>query len=181
VINAPGTLDWQPAAQRLDLLATPVAKALDASGFIDDVVAAEIDPDLADTAAFCARYAVELDQSANCVIVAGRRAGDISYAAAVLLATTRLDVNGVVRHRLGARKASFAPLSEAVELTAMEYGGITAVGVPSWPILIDAAVAACDVVIIGSGVRRSKLALPASRLAELAGAEVIDGLAGAVN
>jgi prolyl-tRNA editing enzyme YbaK/EbsC (Cys-tRNA(Pro) deacylase) len=178
VINAPGTLDWRPAAQRLDLLAPPVVKALDGSGFIDDVVVAEIDPELADTAAFCARYEIGLDQSANCVIVAGRRAGETSYAAAVLLATTRLDVNNAVRHRLDARKASFAPLAEAVELTGMEYGGITAIGVPSWPILIDAAVTAGDVVIIGSGVRRSKLALPAARLAELDGAEVVEALAG---
>ena len=119
------------------------------------------------------------EDSANCVIIAGRRGETVSYAACVVLATTRADVNGVVRRRLEARKASFAPMDDAVDLTGMEYGGITPVGRPAaWPVLIDAAVLARDLVVIGSGLRRSKLALPADRLAELPGAEVIDGLAG---
>ncbi len=96
----------------------------------------------------------------------------------MVLATTRADVNGVVRRRLGARKASFAAMDDAVRLTGMEYGGITPIGLPAdWPILIDGAVLRREVVVIGSGVRRSKLALPATSLAELPGAEVIEGLA----
>jgi prolyl-tRNA editing enzyme YbaK/EbsC (Cys-tRNA(Pro) deacylase) len=142
------------------------------------VVVAPIDPDLADTAAFCARYAVELADSANCVIIAGRRGETTSYAACVVLATTRADVNGVVRRRLGARKASFAPVADAVELTGMEFGGITPVGLPgAWPVLVDAAVLERDVVVIGSGLRRSKLALPPDALRELPNIEVLDGLA----
>ena len=95
------------------------------------------------------------------------------------LATTRADVNGVVRRRLNAKKASFAPMDDAVALSGMEYGGITPIGLPdSWPVLIDAAVLTRDVVVIGSGLRRSKLALPSGALADLPGAEVIDGLAG---
>jgi prolyl-tRNA editing enzyme YbaK/EbsC (Cys-tRNA(Pro) deacylase) len=144
-----------------------------------DVLAAPIDADLADTAAFCDRYGVSLDDSANCVIVAGRRGDTTSYAACMVLATMRVDVNGVVRRRLGARKASFAAMDDAVSLTGMEYGGITPIGVPDgWPVLIDAAVLQRDVVVIGSGVRRSKLALPAQALADLPGAEVIEGMAG---
>ncbi len=111
--------------------------------------------------------------------VAGKRAGVTSYAAGLLLATTRLDVNGVVRARLDARKASFAPLAEVVELTAMEYGGITVLGLPGWPVLVDSRVVAhSGMVVIGSGIRGSKLALPAARVADLATAEVIERLAG---
>lgn len=139
---------------------------------------AEIDPDLADTAAFCARYSVGLDVSANCVIVEGRRAERTSFAACVVLATTRADVNGVVRRRLDARKASFAPMEQAVAATGMEYGGITPPGLPGdWPVLVDAAVVTAGLVVVGSGVRRSKLVLPATALADLPGAEVIEGLA----
>ena len=95
-----------------------------------------------------------------------------------MLATTRADVNGLVRKRLDARKASFAPMDDAVALTGMEYGGITPVGLPAeWPLLVDAAVAAAPAVVIGSGIRGSKLALPGELAARLPGAEVVEGLA----
>jgi prolyl-tRNA editing enzyme YbaK/EbsC (Cys-tRNA(Pro) deacylase) len=101
----------------------------------------------------------------------------VTYAACVVLATTRADVNGVVRRRLAAKKASFAPMADAVALSGMEYGGITPIGLPAgWPVLVDAAVAGTAQVVIGSGVRRSKLTVPGGVLAKLAGAEVIDGL-----
>ena len=175
-MTGPGNLAWTNADAAL--LAEPVATALAAWGR-DDVFAAPIDPDVADTAAFCETYAVAMEDSANCVVIAGRRGGETRYAACVVLATTRADVNGVVRKRLDARKASFAPMEDAVVLTGMEFGGITPIGLPqSWPILIDAAVLKRDVVVIGSGLRRSKIALPPAALAELPGAEVIDGLAG---
>ena len=178
-----GSLKLEPAAGRTDLLADPVAAAIlqwpaDAPVDRDRVLVAPIDPDLADTAAFCAAYDLRLDESANCVVVAGRRAGVTRYAACVVLATTRADVNGVVRRYLDVRKASFAPMDEAVQLTGMEYGGITPIGLPpSWPILVDAQVVATPEVIIGSGVRRSKIALPGAVLGALPGAEVIEELA----
>lgn len=138
---------------------------------------AEIDPDLADTAAFCQRYGSPPAQSANCVVIKGKRAGDIRYAACVVLATTRADVNGTVRRRLDVRSASFAPMDEAVELTSMEYGGITPLGLPSgWPVLVDAAVQAAPDVVVGAGIRGAKLFLPGAVLASLPGAEVVDGL-----
>jgi prolyl-tRNA editing enzyme YbaK/EbsC (Cys-tRNA(Pro) deacylase) len=175
-VTGPGTLDWRPVSS--DLVAAPVAAALASWPFGTDVKVAPIDPDLADTAAFCARYAVELADSANCVVIAGRRASVTSYAACVVLATTRADVNGAVRRRLDARKASFAPMDDAVALTGMEYGGITPIGLPpEWPVLIDAAVLRRTSVVIGSGVRRSKLALPSTSLADLPGAEVVQDLA----
>ncbi|HEU5108460.1 MAG TPA: YbaK/EbsC family protein, partial [Micromonosporaceae bacterium] len=90
----------------------------------------------------------------------------------------RADVNGVVRRRLDVRKASFAPMTEAVQLTGMEYGGITPIGLPKdWPVLVDARVAAAPHVIIGSGVRHSKIALPGPALALLPHAEVVSDLA----
>jgi len=168
-----GRLDTTPALDRPDLLAEPVAAALGALG-LADVLVAEIDPDTADTAAFCERYDVGLDISANCVVVAGRRGGETKLAACMVLATDRADVNGVVRRRIDARKISFAAMEVAVAETGMEYGGITPVGLPAgWPILVDERVNATDLVVIGSGVRRSKLVVPGPLLATLPGAEVI--------
>jgi prolyl-tRNA editing enzyme YbaK/EbsC (Cys-tRNA(Pro) deacylase) len=145
---------------------------------VDQVLVAAIDASLADTAEFCAAYEVGMDVSANCVVVAGKREGAVRYAACLVLATTRADVNGVVRRQLDVRKASFAPMAEAVELSGMEYGGITPIGLPAaWPILVDVRVAAAPNVIIGSGVRHSKIALPGAALALLPNAQLIEGLA----
>jgi prolyl-tRNA editing enzyme YbaK/EbsC (Cys-tRNA(Pro) deacylase) len=172
-----GQLETAPALDRPDLLADPVAKAIAELGLDGSVWVAEIDPELADTAAFCERYGVAMAESANCVIVTGRRDGQPRYAACMVLATTRADVNNLARRQLDVRKASFAPMDEAVSLTGMEYGGITPVGLPAaWPVLVDAAVAAAPMVVVGSGVRRSKLALSGAALAALPGAVVLDGL-----
>ncbi|TVT59086.1 hypothetical protein FNH05_05815 [Amycolatopsis rhizosphaerae] len=172
-----GILSVEPAAKRTELLAEPVAKALAALGDPEAGVV-EIDPELADTAAFCAAYSSPMSASANCVVVAGKRAGEVRYAAALVLATTRADVNGVIKRRLDVRKASFAAMDEAVELTGMAYGGITPVGLPAaWPILVDQAVADSPELVIGSGIRGSKLLVTGALLAGLPGAEVIEGLA----
>jgi prolyl-tRNA editing enzyme YbaK/EbsC (Cys-tRNA(Pro) deacylase) len=172
-----GTLTTVPAAGRPDLLAAPVVRALAGWPAGPDVLVAQIDPELADTAAFCAAYEVGLEVSANCVVVAGKRDGLVRYAACLVLATTRADVNGVVRRTLDVRKASFAAMDLAVSETGMEYGGITPVGLPDgWPVLIDGAVVATPHVIIGSGIRGSKLVVPGKALVELPGAQVIDGL-----
>ncbi|WP_067824059.1 YbaK/EbsC family protein [Actinomadura kijaniata] len=166
-----GNLDWRPAGGHPDLLAAPVAAAV---GAVPDALAAAIDPALADTAAFCEHYAVPLEASANCVIVVARRGGEVAYAACMVLATDRADVNGVVRRHLGARKASFAPMDDATRLTAMEYGGITPVGLPAgWPVLVDEAVAAAPQVVIGSGLRASKLLVPGKALADLPNAATV--------
>jgi prolyl-tRNA editing enzyme YbaK/EbsC (Cys-tRNA(Pro) deacylase) len=174
-----GTLSAEPAVDRLDLLADPVAAALKALDPVEaaGVGVAEIDPELADTAAFCAAYGSPMDASANCVVVAGRRGDAVRYAACLVLANTRADVNSLVRRRLDARKASFAPIADAVALTGMEYGGITPLGLPDgWLLLVDAAVAAAPAVVVGSGLRGSKLALPGALAAALPGAEVVEGL-----
>ncbi|MFG1623628.1 YbaK/EbsC family protein [Kribbella sp. NPDC049227] len=165
-----GKVEWRPAAEVPELLAAPVRDALgDLAAY-----AAPIDPGLADTAAFCAEYDVPMDASANCVIVHGKRAGESTYAAVMVLATDRADVNGVIRKHLGVRKISFAAQDDAVSSTGMEYGGITPIGLPAeWPVLVDEAVTRAGLVVIGSGIRGSKILLDGADLAKLPAATVL--------
>lgn len=172
------SFDLAPAADRPGLLAAPVAAAVAALPADLPVLATPIDPDLADTAAFCAHYGVPEAASANCVVTLGKRAGEERFAAVVVLATTRADINGLVRKHLDVRKISFAPMDIATSRTGMEYGGITPIGVPAdWPILIDVAVTTAGPVVIGAGIRAAKIVLDGADLARLPGAHVIDGLA----
>lgn len=175
-----GILNTVPALDRPDLLAAPVLGCLGSMdpGAASQVLVAEIDPTLADTAAFCDRYQVGPEVSANCVVVAGRRGEATRLAAAVVLATTRADVNTTIRKRLDARRASFAAMEIAVAESGMEYGGITPFGLPAdWPLLIDPAVHGTSYVVVGSGIRASKLVTPGALLATLPGAEVLPGTA----
>jgi prolyl-tRNA editing enzyme YbaK/EbsC (Cys-tRNA(Pro) deacylase) len=135
------------------------------------------DPALADTAAFCDAYGYAMEDSANTIVVAGK--GDPPrYAACVLLATTRLDVNGAVRRRLGVRKASFADAATTLELTGMALGGVTAVGLPEdVPLWVDGAVLERARIVLGGGSRARKLLAPPALLLALPGAEVVEGLA----
>ncbi|MFD9317759.1 YbaK/EbsC family protein [Streptomyces sp. NPDC060053] len=170
-----------PAPDCLDVLVGPVADAVRHwSGSVpaDQLVHVDTDPQWADTAVFVEHYGRELlEQSANCVVVAGKRGGGTTLAACVVLSTTRVDVNGVVRRRLGARKASFASMDTAVGGTGMEYGGITPIGLPAgWPVLVDSAVVDLPYVLVGSGRRRGKLLVPGKAFAELPGAVVLEGL-----
>ncbi len=172
-----GRLVPVPALDRPDLLAPVVAEALAAWQHGAEVAVVEIDPELADTAAMTEAYDVPLDASANCVVVSGRRAGDERIAACLVRADTRADVNNLVKRTLDVRKCSFHPMDRAVQETAMEYGGITPVGLPApWRLLVDASVLEIEAVIIGSGVRRSKLLVPGRLFGELPGAEVLTGL-----
>jgi prolyl-tRNA editing enzyme YbaK/EbsC (Cys-tRNA(Pro) deacylase) len=167
-----------PALDHPSLLPPVVRTALTGWAGAAQVGVAEIDADLADTAAFGQAYDVPASVSANCVVIAGRRGGEERIAACVVLATTRAEVNTVVKRRLDVRKCSFLPMERAVELTGMEYGGITPIGLPDgWPVLVDDAVLAQPLVVIGSGVRRSKLVLRPQLLATLPHAEVLTGLA----
>jgi prolyl-tRNA editing enzyme YbaK/EbsC (Cys-tRNA(Pro) deacylase) len=173
-------LSFQPALSRADLLAAPVAAALavwPGAALADEIMVAEIDPAVADTAAFCQRYGIAPTESANCVVIAARRGEATRYAACMVAATTRADVNGLVRRHLDARKASFAPVEAVTAATGMEYGGITPIGLPAaWPVLVDETVAETGSVVIGSGIRGSKLRLPGRLLAALPAAQVLPGL-----
>ncbi|MGW6458130.1 YbaK/EbsC family protein [Streptomyces sp. NPDC055078] len=177
-----GTFDnARPAADCLDLLPSPVADAVRTwQGDVpaDQLLYVDTDPEIADTAVFVEHYGQELlDQSANCVVVAGKRGGESTLAGCLVLSSARVDVNGAVRRQLGARKASFASMEAATGGTGMEYGGITPIGLPAdWPLLVDSVVVDTPWVLIGSGRRRGKLIVPGKAFASLPGAVVLDAL-----
>lgn len=179
-----GQVTWVPAYENLSLLAPHTATALTAWVKLQPQVAelvrvAAIDPDVSDTPAMSDAYGIAMHASVNCVLVAGRREGHERTAAVAVRATTRADINGAIRRLLAVRKASFVPVDRAVHDSGMEYGGITPVGLPAqWRTVIDADVAQDpDWVVIGSGVRRSKLTMPGTLLAALPGVRVLPGIA----
>lgn len=176
---------WYKALERPELLAAPTAAALQAmaasgeegAALADRALVCEIDQAFSDTDALNTEFSLDPDATGNCVLVAGKRSGEERIAACVVRATDFADVNHVVKKMIDVRKASFLPQDRAVETSGMEYGGITPVGLPEqWRLLIDAAVAARDTVLIGSGVRPSKLLVPGALLAALPTAEVVEGL-----
>lgn len=157
-----------------DEIEARVRAAADATGVAYEVV--PCDPALADTAAFCEAYGYAMEDSANCVVVKGKSDPPV-FAACVVLATTRLDVNGVVRRRLGTRKASFAAADEVVELTGMTIGGVTPFALPeAMPLWVDGRVMERDRIVLGGGSRSCKILGPPALLSAL-GAEVISELA----
>ena len=172
-----GSLTSLPATEHPGLLAPPVAAALAGWPRAAEVAVVEIDPGLADTAEMSEAYDVPLTASGNCVVVAGSRGGEERIAACVVRADTRADVNTLVRKAIDVRKCSFLPMERAVEETGMEHGGITPVGLPAaWRLLVHEALLDEPVVVLGSGVRRSKLLVPGRALADLPGAEVVPDL-----
>jgi len=172
-----GGLVAVPASTRTDLLAPSTLAAFQAADLLDAVGVVEIDPALSDTATTQREFGLSMNSLANCVIVGGKREGEERIAACLVLATGRADVNNVVKRTLDVRKASFLPVERAVELSGMEYGGITPIGLPeNWAVLVDHKVAETDIVVIGSGVRRSKILIPGLLLSALASVQIIEGL-----
>jgi prolyl-tRNA editing enzyme YbaK/EbsC (Cys-tRNA(Pro) deacylase) len=153
----------------------PVLEQLRALGPPFEVV--PCDPALADTAEFCRAYGYDPADSANCIVVVGK-AEPRRYAACVVLATSRLDVNGVVRRRLGTRKASFASGDETVELTGMAIGGVTPFGLPpTMPVWVDERVLGRPRLVLGGGTRHRKVVGPPELLTALPSVEVVEDLA----
>ncbi|MDH2444768.1 YbaK/EbsC family protein [Amnibacterium sp. CER49] len=172
-----GSIEAVPARERPDLLGAPVAAFVAAHDLGERIGVLPIDPAISETAATQQRYALDPAALVNCVVVAGRREGDERVAACLVPSTKRADVNGVVKRRLDVRKASFLPQDDAVARSGMEYGGITPIGLPAgWPILLDADVVPQALVLVGSGIRGSKLLVPGAVLAALPGVEVVEGL-----
>ena len=135
------------------------------------------DPALADTAAFCAAYGFAPEDSANTIVVVGKSSPPV-FAACVVLATTRLDVNRTVRDRLGTRKASFAAAEQTQELTGMAIGGVTVFGLPpNLPILVDSRVMTRERIVLGGGSRSWKVLARPTILRALTNVTVVDGLA----
>lgn len=152
-----------------------VVAALDARGVDYEVM--PCDPDFADTAAFCEKYGISPDESANTILVVGK-SDPRRYVACVVLATTRLDVNGIVRQRLGVKKASFASADETRDLTGMLIGGVTPIALPDGiPVWVDAAVMKPASIVLGGGDRSTKLRVSPDALASLPGVEVVENLA----
>ena len=135
------------------------------------------DPALADTSAFCAAYGFAPEDSANTIVVVGKSEPP-RYAACLVLAPNRLDVNRAVRDRIGTRKASFAPAEAIREITGMEIGGVTVFGLPDGlPIWVDARVMTRERIVVGGGSRSWKVLLAPSALLAIPGVEVVEGLA----
>lgn len=154
---------------------TRVRESLAASGLDYELI--EIDPELADTAAFCAHYGYPEDKSGNAILVASKKPPG-QFAACLVLATTRLDVNSRVRHLMGVRKLSFAPADVTAELTGMMIGGVTPFALPEDLVLyIDARIPQLDWVIVGGGSRSLKVKVDPAALTALPNAEVIEDLA----
>jgi prolyl-tRNA editing enzyme YbaK/EbsC (Cys-tRNA(Pro) deacylase) len=173
-----GTLTTEPVLDHLDLVGAPTADLLKRWEHASQVGVVAIDPALSETSATVDVYGVPWEAGANCVVVMGKREGQERTAACVVRGDTRADVNNRIKRILDVRKCSFLDHDRAVAESGMAYGGITPVGVPEeWRLLVDARVPEIDVVLIGSGIRGSKLILPGHLLAELPGAEVVDGLA----
>ena len=142
-----------------------------------DALVMACDPDYADTAAFCTRYGVAPQESANTIVVVSKR-GPLRRAACVVLASTRLDVNRTVCRLLDVAKASFASAEQTGELTGMMIGGVTPFGLPpDLPIFVDARVVAAASVVIGGGSRSAKLRITPRDLLRIPGATVVEGLA----
>ena len=134
------------------------------------------DPSLADTALFCEHYGIPPNRSANTIIVAGKKDPQ-QFAACLVLADSRLDVNRVVSRLMGVKRLSFATADETMNLTGMMVGGVTLFGLPPIPIYIDSRVMASDYVVLGGGSRSAKVKIAPSELIRLPGASVIEGLA----
>jgi prolyl-tRNA editing enzyme YbaK/EbsC (Cys-tRNA(Pro) deacylase) len=162
------------AVEDVDIEAV-VRQALEASGAAFEVL--PCDPEFADTAAFCTRYGVAMEDSANAIVVVGK-SNPPRYVCCVVLATTRLDVNGAVRGRLGARKASFASAVDTEALTGMTIGGVTPFALPAdMPVWVDDRVMDRDQVVLGGGSRSSKVRMAPAVFRNRKGTEIVEGLA----
>ena len=161
--------------ERSDPTEQQVVDALQRAGVEFEVM--DCDPDFADTAAFCERYDIDPDISANAIVVASKKEPK-QYATCVVLATTRLDVNGVVRRKLGVNKASFASADETMELTGMMIGGVTPFALPDGvPIWVDARVVDRPVVVVGGGSRSMKVKVVSDVFRTLHDTEIVEDLA----
>lgn len=177
-----GTTIWVSAYNNPHLLADVVWKKLDEwntehPDLVAQIMACEIDPELSDTAVMSEHYSIPMEASVNCVLVAGKREGIERTAAVAVRASTRADINGTIKRMLDVRKASFVPMDRAVEESTMEYGGITPIGLPdTWRFVVDGSINQESWIVIGSGIRASKIALQGSTLVALTHAQVIEGL-----
>ena len=176
-----GNLTFEAALDNPQLIASPIKDFLenwDGVTAKEEILVAEINPKFSDSLAFCNEYDIPLTQGANCLIIEGQRGTDKKYAACLVPINTRANINSIVRKHLDVRRASLAPKDLAVNKSAMEYGSITVVGLPfGWQLLIDESLVSIPYLVIGGGLRKSKLLIPGKFLWELPKAIIIQGLA----
>ena len=137
----------------------------------------DCDPELADTKIFCKEYGIDLNDSVNAIVVK-TKTGELKYAACALLATTKLDINKIIRKKLGARKVSFADIEETIKLTAMNIGGVTPLALPNTlPLWVDSKVMKRNYIILGGGNRLSKIKITPKIFYYTLNTEIVEGLA----
>ncbi|MDR0435367.1 MAG: hypothetical protein LBH11_01145 [Propionibacteriaceae bacterium] len=169
------SLDLLPAIDHPELLAPPVLAVIETH--LPDAQVFIIDPTLSDTAALMAATGLPAEMMCNAVMLTGLRSGEQRQVCCLTLFHRRIDVNNVVKRTLDVRKASFAPMDYAVEVSGMEYGAITPVGLPAdWPVWLDEPTAAAETLIMGSGIRSSKLVLSGADLLKLPNVRLVEGL-----
>ncbi len=175
-----GNLTFDSVVNYFDLVAKPVQQAIaNWHGTVpaEEFLVAEIDPAFSDSLAFCGKYNIPQNQGANCLIIEAKRGGETKHAACLVPINTRANLNSVVRKYLNARQVSLAPKDFAVNASGMEYGSITIIGLPTdWQLLIDESLVQIPRVLLGGGLRRSKLLIPAKALTELPNATILPGL-----
>jgi prolyl-tRNA editing enzyme YbaK/EbsC (Cys-tRNA(Pro) deacylase) len=135
-----------------------------------------IDPEYADTAAFCARYGFPVARSANTIIVASKKEPR-QFAACVVRADRRLDVNHTVRKLMGVSRLSFADAEDTRLLTGMMIGGVTVFALPdALPIYVDDTLMAFDWIILGGGSRSLKIKIAPAVFPRITAATIVPGL-----
>ena len=172
-----GLLKFRPATENTDLIAEPIKAALMsyASNQAQNYLVTEIDPEYSDSEEFCRTYEVATNLTANCLILEAKRADRVWHAACLVPFGKRADINGVIRRQLGARQVSFAAKDFAVSASQMEYGSITIIGLPTdWPLLIDETIIEVPHLVIGGGLRKSKLLISGPSLLDLPNAISIE-------
>lgn len=175
-----GNLTFQPALKHKQLIALPTKTMLENwQGKISnkEFLVSEIDPEFSDTIAFCTKYNVDPGQTANCLVIEARRGANVKYVGCLVPANAKANINNVIRRFLDARSASMASREFVITSSKMEYGGITIIGLPAdWQLLIDEKLVHIPYLLIGSGLRKSKLLIPGQALQELPNSTIIEGL-----
>ncbi len=135
------------------------------------------DPELADTEIFVKHYDYALEDCANTIVVKSK-SGEPKFAACIVLAHCRLDVNHTIRKKLVARRVSFAGAEETQAITGMTLGGVTAIGLPdNLPLWVDSAVMDREQIVLGGSSRDCKIIISPSIFNHTDNTEIVTGLA----
>lgn len=176
-----GDLIFGKAVDNPSLIAPPIKTFLAQwNGQVskNEILVAEINPEFSDSLSFCKKYNIPLTQGGNCLVIEAQRGNDISYAACLVPINSKANLNSIVRKHLNARRVSLAEKDFAVQTSGMEYGSITIIGLPSeWSLLIDESLISITNLVIGGGLRKSKLLIQGELLSKLPNATIIHDLA----